>query len=187
MQATNKLYFSERARRILVSILLAVYLSCIIVWGSPDSAFSREFAHSLLPLFNYFGLYASYGVYSPDPAKFDQIFRAEVRFKDGTTKEWIFPHLLEWKNNDLMKQFKLPWVEWQYYMKWGRGHPELIRDAARYVAWIHRNAENPPVEVLIYWDCSTIVLPMDGDLSPPARKNVTELVDTYTVRPEDLR
>lgn len=177
----------KTAPRVVLSLGLFVYLSVLAIAASPPSPFRRFCDHIFKEPFNYWGLYNSYGVFAPDPAYYDQLFRAVVKFKDGSSKTWIFPYLRQWKDDDCQRQFKLAWEEWQYYFVWSKDNAVLLTDAAKYVAWLYRNPENPPVEVSIFRDFSDIVLPaIDAKPMPPLPKASERLLE-YSVRAEDQK
>ncbi len=177
----------EEMRRIVVSLLLFVYLSVLVIAASPSSPFHELCDRIFKGPFNYLGLYNSYGVFAPDPAFYDQIFRAVIEFSDGSKKTWVFPYLTQWKNDDCQRQFKLAWEEWQYYFMWSKNNRVLVTDAAKYIAWLHRNPTNQPVQVTIYRDFTDIVPPaIDGQSLPPLPQ-VTDEVFSYSVHPEDLK
>lgn len=173
---------SGMLKRIALSVLVACYITGAIIAGSPTSSLTIAWANTIKPVFNFFGLYNNYGVFAPDPAKYNQEFHAVIKFHDGTTKTWKFPSLLDYKE-DVMKQLKLPWVEWEYYFGWDAQNIVLLPDAARYITYIHRNASNQPVEVDIYRDYEDIALPGKGN----GKGTLSSLDLKYIVKEEDLK
>ncbi|MBX9772115.1 MAG: hypothetical protein K2X29_12130 [Candidatus Obscuribacterales bacterium] len=169
-------------KRILLSVLVAVYIVASIIAGSPYSPLTGSWTKFFKPTFNYLGLFNNFGVFSPDPAKYNQEFRAVIKFQDGKTVTWKFPSLLDYKNDDVMKQLKLPWVEWEYYFVWDPQNVVLLPDAAKYIAYIHRNPSNQPVQVDIYREHQNISVPGVADVAP-----VCDLILKYPVEDEDIR
>ena len=170
--------------RVVLSVFVAAYLLAFLAVGSPYSPLTGAWCNILRPPFNYFGLFNNFGVFAPNPATYNQEFRAVIQFKDGTKKSWKFPSLLDWKSNDVMKQKKLPWVEWEYYFLWDPQNVVLLPDAAQYLAYQHRNPQNPPVKVNIYRDYNNIALPVDDVPQPVVEK--TDLLLEYDVQEQDL-
>jgi hypothetical protein len=179
-------YF-EQARRIVLAVALFVYFTVLVIAASPASPFHRACDRTFKGPLNYWGLYNSYGVFAPDPASYNQIFRAVVKFRDGKVKTWMFPYLMQWKDDDCQRQFKLAWEEWQYYFLWSKDNLVLVTDAAKYVAWLHRSPDNPPVAVTIFRDFSDIVPPVSETKPLPPLPQVSEEIMEYSVKPEDLR
>lgn len=175
---------TDVVRRILVSILLLAYFVTALIAASPASALRTAALRFLKPPINYVGLYGEYDLFAPVPTNFNQTWTAVVEFEDGSKKTWAFPRSSNWKHDDLKRHFMFAWIEWQYYMIEA---PWLMNDAARYVAWLHRNPRNQPVAVVLYHDY-TIIRPEAADKpAPPVTAPTMKAKVFYKVRPEDLR
>jgi len=172
-------------KRILLSLIAALYIIVGIIAGAPYSPLVEAWTGFFKPVFNYFGLYNNFGVFAPDPAKYNQEFYAVIRFQDGTTNTWRFPSLLDYKNSDVMKQLKLPWVEWEYYFVWDPQNVVLLPDAAKYIAYVHRDSKNQPTQIEIFRDFQYIDLP--GKKEKDAGIAKSELLLKYDVQIEDLK
>jgi hypothetical protein len=174
----------ETIRRVVISFFLAAYILTAIIAGAFPSPLTVAWGQCLKPVFAYWGLYHNYGMFAPDPIDYNQTFRAIVKFRDGSIKDWRFPSLPDFKNDDLTRQRKLPWVEWQCYFAFDPANIIIVKDAARYVAWLHRNPTNPPVEVEIVRDSSKITV---GDDTQHKRETVQDSFLRYDVSEEDLQ
>ena len=174
----------ESIRQVVVSVVLAAYILAVVTVGAFPSPLTSAWSYWFKPALNYVGLYNSYGMFAPDPIKYNQEFRALIRYKDGSLSTWKFPSLPDWKNDDVTRQRKLPWVEWQCYFAFDPANDIIVEDAARYVAWLHRNPHNPPVQVEIVRDCCDIVV--ESKEAAPA-KVASGTILKYDVSEEDLK
>ncbi|MBX9878110.1 MAG: hypothetical protein K2Y22_06580 [Candidatus Obscuribacterales bacterium] len=181
----NTNYSFDLARRIALSCVAAMFIILGVTFGSPYSPLTLSWISLFRPLFSCVGLCNNFGVFAPDPAQYNQQFRAIVTFGDGTTTTWHFPSLVDYKNSDVMKQLKLPWVEWEYYLVWDQQNAVLLPDAAKYIAYIHRNPKNQPVQVEIFRDYQYISVP--GKIDKRAGVAKSDSVLKYAVQEEDLK
>src|SRR5579875_75902 len=175
------------ARKQVLAPVLLVYLVSAFVAASPPSAFTRLFSGFPGRVLDRLGLASNFGVFAPEPQDYNQQFEAVITFADGSKKRWVFPRLSQGKRQPGQMEQKFFWSEWQMYFMAvpARTQRALFRDAAKYVAWLHRNQGNQPVHVSIYRTYSMITVNTGRPQAAPAA--VTANVFDYPVAPEDLQ
>jgi hypothetical protein len=173
----------------MLNLFILFHLVALFSWGMPESAFRNRMAKPFEKYMLYSGLWHIWGMFAPVPLRFHFDVRAEIRFRDGSIKEWIAPRMEElpvWERAPKERYRK--WRERirseEFAVIWG--------DTARYIArQMDSNPGNPPVEVKMtrYW----MELPrpdMKRDYQPlTARFDPTNSF-TYTtipILPEDLK
>lgn len=173
------------AKRIAISAVLGAYILSAVIAGAYPSPLTSAWGNYLKTALSYWGLYHSYSMFAPDPIRYNQTFRALITFKDGSKTIWKFPSLPDFKDDDLVRQRKLPWVEWECYFAFDPSDIIIVEDAARYVAWMHRNPSNQPLTVEILRDYQNIKV--DARDKVTLEPVVTESVLRYPVSEDDLK
>ncbi len=187
MSAGVRKFLNKQARMTVMGIILIFYVAALIIEAAPPSAFTDAASRLINSRLNYLGIFENYGVYAPDPARYNQSLRAVIEFQDGSKKNWDFPDPSRMSCDDLTRQIKEKWVELEYYLCWdARNIHLLVPDAARYLAWLNRDRGNPPVKVTIYREKRPIVAPGLEEKDECARGIENQVLVTYLVRAEDL-
>lgn len=179
----------HRIGKAVASVLLGVYVFSAVVAASPPSAFGKFWARAVGSTLNRFGLYSSFALFAPYPEDFNQEFQANIRFADGSTKTWVFPHLALDKNSSKDINVEFFWTEWQIYFM-GIPSPareQLWLDAARYVAWLHRNPANQPVAVTIIRKYRMIIAPRNESDTGGLDAEREDVLYDYSVEQEKLK
>lgn len=175
------------AQKALINVFIVGYVLGSFVMCYPPSQFHDAAVSAVKPFFNFFGLYQFFCFYAPNPQTVHRIHVwAEIYFRDGSKKLWEFPRLDNFKNDFYQHQSNHRFYMWKNYIYSGELYPEIFPDAARFVARINWNPQNPPVTIIIYTQPVLTVLSRfdDGrDLKSalPVSKRFT-----YVVRPEEL-
>jgi hypothetical protein len=158
-------------KRATLNVFIAFNFAALFFWGLPDGPFRKYTARPFEKYVVYMGLWHIWGMFAPKPLDINFDVRATVKYQDGTTKEWIAPRMEELPiAQRVPKERFRKWRERirseEYMMIWD--------DTAHWIArQVHRNPQNPPVEVKMarWW---TEIPPPDlkQDYQPPI-KNVT--------------
>lgn len=184
MKVTAPLCFSARTR-IFISALILIYLLCIIMSAAPPSACTNGFERLLKIHLSYWGIFENYGMYAPNPVRYNQGFYAEITYTDGSQKIWRFPDLADLQGNDLLRQMLEKWTELEYYICWNQQSIRFLPDAARYIARISNRVDSHPVKVTIYRNYYPITVP--GVKQDKPLENLHQLLLNYSVTAEDLK
>lgn len=136
-------------RRIL-SVVLAAYVLCLFVIMSPPSPVTNALAEMANPLVSWLGSVTAFGIMGPQVLRRNIYYSAEVKFVDGTTKDWEFPHYIEGQTSDWQRQRQAFYFLWQYNMALNANSPELQQSAFRYVARMFRDQNRKPVFITLY-------------------------------------
>jgi hypothetical protein len=169
-------------KRAALNVFIAFHLVALFLWGLPDGSFRKYAAR---PFQNYIvnmGLWHIWGMFAPKPLDINFDVRATVKYKDGTTAEWIAPRMEElphtqrvprerfrkWRERIRADEFKMIWD-----------------DAAHWIArQMNRDPQNPPVEVKMTRWWTRIPDPnLRQDYQPPIKKVVFEKSYTYATFP----
>jgi hypothetical protein len=145
---------------IAMNVFIVFHLCAVFLWGLPDGAFRKKLTTPFAKYVRAVGLWHIWGMFAPGPLASIVDVRATVKYKDGSTAEWICPRMEElpvWQRTSKERYRK--WRErikaQEYMMIWD--------DAARWIArQKNTKPNNPPVEVKMtrWWT----------DIPPPNRK-----------------
>jgi len=125
------------------------------------------------------GLTQGWALFAPEPAAMNAYIVAQITYRDGQKKFWKFPmpqdygyyrryfmaRRLRWSMDNLQQENAALWP-----------------DAARYVARVNNDPNNPPVSVALIRHWSFIPPPMSGQPETWSQS----VFFTYTVSPLDL-
>ncbi len=179
-------------RKPVLTAILAPFYLCLLVVYSPPSAFTESFSRLMKPVLGYCGLYYAFRPFTPDPRPYDETFKAAVTFANGTNTTWLFPNMSQLLPTDLADHFHCMSAVWHVHL-WDcycyrlSKDQVLWRDAAKYVARLHRNSFNQPVSVSLISVHIPIVVPNATAKSPAAERIEEKDFYQYTVSPEDLK
>ena len=137
-------------RRVLTAFIL-VHVYIMVTWGLPGSRFRSNAIRPVDDYVIYSGLWHSWDMFSPEPLSVNFHVEAEVTFADGSKKVWEFPSM---EKLGIWEKFQK-----ERYRKW---RERVRQDAynmiwpytARYIARLHNNPTNPPVQVALirHWE-----------------------------------
>src|SRR5580704_16746441 len=145
------------AGRVIITLFLFWHLFCLAFWNMPASCALTEPAlrsDGSSWVRNYMtstGFMQGWGMFAPDPYSFDVYVTANVRYADGTVREWDFPRMvkmsyyLRWQKERWRKYIEISYSD-QYQYLW----PVMAK-------WVARTDNtmpgNPPisVELVRHW------------------------------------
>ena len=168
-------------RRVLLSVFLLFHLFVISVWSFPISLrplvkVKRVFA----PYMVWSGLTQGWSLFAPDPQYVNAYLDAQITYRDGHKKIWKFPMPQDFG------YYRRYFLERQ--RKWSSDNLRLDSnaflwpDAARYVARLNNDPNDPPVTVTLIRHWSFIAPPGSGQLETWSQYTFF----TYSVLPGDL-
>ena len=175
-------------KRAVLNVFIAFHAVALFLWGLPDGPFRSHTAWPFQRYVVYTGLWHIWGMFAPKPLDINFDVRATVKYRDGSTAEWIAPRVEEmsvWQR--MSKERFRKWRERirseEYIMVWD--------DTAHWVArQMNRNPQNPPVEVkLTRWWIDTPLPNLKQDYQPLPRRvvwNKSFTYGTYPITTKDL-
>jgi hypothetical protein len=177
----NVMPYPSPTRRVLISVFLLIHLFLILVWSSPIYPrpiikiwrFTRTYME-------WSGLDQRWNLFAPEPLVTNAYLVAQITYGDGQKKKWKFPTPEDY--GYYRRYFMDRQVGWTYETLGKNSNAALWPDAARYVARLNNQPNNPPVKVELIRHWSTIALPMSGQ---PETWN-EYILFTYSVVPGDL-
>ena len=137
----------------------------------------------------YAGLWHKWSMFAPSPYSLNYDLRANVEFKDGSKKEWVWPRMEElsmWKR--LSKERFRKWRE----LMFTDNYSHIWRYNARFVARQYYNDPlNPPVKVTLTRCWNSIPPPVPGrDRQRRPKKfvaNASYVLGTFKITEKDLQ
>jgi hypothetical protein len=176
-------------KRFALNLFIGFHLLALALWGLPDTAFRNRMANPFERYVVYTGFWHIWGMFAPGPLNVHYDIRAQVKYKDGSTNEWICPRMQEFSVWERVPK--------ERYRKWReRIHGEDFRmvwpDTARYVARVmNTNPTNPPVEVKLVRHWINIPPPdLSQDYQPMPKGFTPTNAFVYhrsAIRPQDLQ
>jgi hypothetical protein len=176
-------------KRTALNVFIAFHVFALFFWGLPESLFRTRMIRPFESYYFFAGLWHNWNMFAPMPLIVNFDVRAQVKYRDGSSAEWIAPRMQElpmweraskeryrkWREKIRTDDFKGIW-------------PETARFVARQM---NRRPDNPPVQVKLtrYW----INIPkpkFQTDFQPiPASYNPTNSYTYFTlpIQPEDLK
>lgn len=138
-------------KRGLLNVFIAFHIFILFFWGLPDSPFRNRMIRPIEKYVVYTGLWHIWGMFAPMPLTTHFDVRAQVKYQDGSTAEWIAPRMEElsvWER-----------VPKERFRKWRErirsdDYAQIWDVTAQYIARVmNKNPKNPPVEVQLtrYW------------------------------------
>lgn len=139
----------EHIGRPILSAVLAAYVFCLFVIMSPPSAMGNALITFIRPVISWMGTITPFGIMGPEVFRKNVYYSARIRFVDGSTKEWQFPHYLEGATSDWQHQKLAFYFLWQYNLA-SENSNELQLSVFRYIARLFHDERNEPVQITIY-------------------------------------
>jgi hypothetical protein len=150
----------QRMQRPILSTALAVYVVCLFLIMSPPSPVVNALVTFVRPLVSWLGSVTPFGIMGPQVLRKNVYYSAKIKFADGSTKDWEFPHFLEGETTDWQHQKLAFYFLWQYNMAFSNSNA-LALSAFRYIARHFHDEHNEPVLITIYEHSSEIQEPTD--------------------------
>jgi hypothetical protein len=169
------------AKRVFLSVFILFHLFVIVIWSSP--LYWRPFAkikRVIAPYMTWSGLAQGWALFAPDPESMNAYLVAEITYRDGQKKNWNFPmpqYFGYYRRYFMERQRK--WSSEKLRLD---SNSALWPDAARYVARMNNDPDNPPVIVTLTRHWSYVPPPMSGRPETWCQY----IFFTYTVSPRDL-
>lgn len=170
-----------RFRMALVNAFVAFHLVAIAAWLAPPGWLLRDRVAALVgPYLNAVGLAQSWGMFSPDPPRFNPTITASLRYADGRTRTWAVPPLDG--AGELERTQKWRYRRWSWHLV-AQDDPRLWADAARWVVRRHgSDPANPAVAVAL--KVRTVPIPPPGGGAAAGKGAREVVVASFDVRPE---
>lgn len=169
-------------KRAFLSVFLLFHLFVILVWSLPfSSRATRRINRVIAPYMIWSGLTQGWALFAPNPGSVNAYLVARITYQDGRNKTWNFPmpqYYGYYRRYFMERQRK--WSSDNLRMDY---NAILWPDAARYVARLNNDPNDPPVTVALVRHWSLVPPPNSGQ--PESWSEQTFF--TYTVQPEDLR
>jgi hypothetical protein len=176
---------------------IILYVLLITVFTLPKTNHPAEFARlamklretaqaSIRPVLFYTGLWQNWDMFSPNPLSTNFDVEAEITFKDGSKKIWIFPKME--RLGFLERYQKERYRKFREYVRM-ESHKVIWHDVSRWIARQFNDPENPPTNLSLirYW--TPIPAPSEHDYQPiiPIKKHTNQYIYFSTkITPEDL-
>jgi hypothetical protein len=178
-------------RKPLISAFIIFHCGLNLTYMFNYHPYQNNIVHMFWGYYHYLGLDQDFGVFAPYPRNQNPHLLALITYKDGTTKLWMAPRME--RLDQLTRMQKERYRKFfDDNLAWGM-YKTLWPDIAAYVARTNNDdATNPPQSVTVI-RFSAIVLPPETGLKDENKplKNephfIKETIQTYRVRPEDLR
>jgi hypothetical protein len=169
----------------VVNLFIVFHVAAFLAWCLPiQSLIVTNFKERIKSYMLASSLFQSWDMFAPDPLRLNLRVDAEITFRDGETRTWYFPRMDELGFVD--RYFKERYRKYATEYLRADGYEALRPDAARYVARLHNQPENPPVTVTLYRSWSQMQRPApDGSYRADPWTRVSFF--TYTVTPGDLQ
>jgi hypothetical protein len=172
-------------KRAMISGFIAFHLIAIMAASfPPTSLFLEATKEAIKPYMLWTGLWQTWAMFAPDPPSFNNYLDAEITYRSGHKSVWKFPVPIDYG------YYRRYFME--RYRKWGSDYVRtdansvLWPDAARYVAWVNNDRNDPPdtVKLVRHW---SRIPPIDSvrTAGPPHWDRYVYFV--YAVKPGDLR
>ncbi|HLX46628.1 MAG TPA: hypothetical protein VKR43_24435 [Bryobacteraceae bacterium] len=178
----DKRPWAPRVTRAAINAFLIFHLVGIICWSMPLTNPLLTAGRNLIrPYFLWAGLFQSWDMFSPTPRAINSYIEAIVLYKDGTTKNWVFPRMDRLSLTE--RYFK------ERYRKFAENlfedtNSALWPDAARRIARLNATGQSEPAMVFLVRYSSPIV-PQNEPHLPAAWDS--QVFYAYTVEPGDVK
>ncbi|HLZ71117.1 MAG TPA: hypothetical protein VKV26_14540 [Dehalococcoidia bacterium] len=155
-------------RRAALSVLILLHIAAVLVWLLPASQ-ARSAVQGVSDRYiNFAGIWQSWGMFAPEPANLNLYIHAQIRYSDGSKRDWSFPRMdqLDFVTRYRLERFR-KYEEYAHLDAYAAIWPDLARWVARQNVG---NPANPPVLVTLirsWWEVPPP--PANGDIShdPP--------------------
>jgi hypothetical protein len=176
-------------KRALLNLFIIAHVTLLFLWGLPSNRFATFVTRPVRSYVIFAGLWHNWSMFAPSPYTLNYDMRARVEFKDGTSKDWIWPRVNEMS---ILKR-----IPKERFRKWR----ELMFNDDFAASWIHNakfvarqlntTASNPPVKVTLtrFWrpvpppNLKQDYQPFPKDFSPTH----SFCIGTYPIAPKDLQ
>ncbi|MBX9721711.1 MAG: hypothetical protein K2X81_09975 [Candidatus Obscuribacterales bacterium] len=118
----------------------------VILWLCPDCNLRTELIAPFVSYLNFFELWQGWSVFEK-PRTYNGYLTAIITFKTGQKKVWEFPRME--KLGIAEKMFKEKYRRWTNDCVSDESKPYLWPDAARYIARLNNDPNDPPISVSI--------------------------------------
>lgn len=173
--------YASPTKRWLISVFLLFHLFVIFVWAFPiDTRPLLKIQRAIASYMAWSGLTQGWRLFAPDPQSMNSYVTAQITYRDSQKKTWQFPMPQDY--GYYRRYFKARQLEWGAISLRLDNNAVLWPDAARYVARLNNNLDNPPVTIALIRHWSYIPPPMSGQ--PETWSQYTFF--TYSVLPGDL-
>lgn len=173
--------YASPTKRWLISVFLLFHLFVIFVWAFPiDTRPLLKIQRAIASYMAWSGLTQGWRLFAPDPQSMNSYVTAQITYRDSQKKTWQFPMPQDY--GYYRRYFMDRQVGWSYESLGKNSNAVLWPDAARYVARLNNQPNNPPVTVVLVRHWSTITLPISSQ--PETWHEYT--LFTYSVLPGDL-
>jgi hypothetical protein len=169
-------------KRLLLNVFIMVHLLFLFVWTLPYNARWDIRARSVIaPYMNLAGLNQGWNLFAPEPQSINAYLVAEITYRDDQRRIWKFP--LPQDFGYFRRYFMARQLKWSADNLRLDDNAALWPDAARYVARLNDDPDNPPVTVTFIRNWSFVEPPGSG--RPDVWKHFTFF--KYSVLPSDLQ
>lgn len=173
-----------RIRKPIILVALGWHFAGVILWLCPPCALRTELIAPFVSYLNFFGLWQGWSVFE-QPRQYNGYLTAVVTFRDGSQKVWEFPRME--KLGLIEKMFKERYRRWTNDCVSDESKQYLWPDAARYIARLNRDGQNPPAFVTIVRHWMWIPAPDKGLGVPmPVQDDGQSVLYTGMISAEDL-
>jgi hypothetical protein len=148
-------------KRLIVNVFISVHLVFLLIWTLPFNARWDLRAKSIIaPYMNLSGLNQGWNLFAPEPQSINAYLVAEIAYRDGQSKTWKFPVPQDF--GIFRRYFMARQLKWSADNLRLDDNHALWPDAARYVARLNNQPDNPPVAVTLIRHWSFIPPPQSG-------------------------
>jgi hypothetical protein len=167
-------------RKVLLSIFLSIYVSCIWLMACPPQwTITRRVVAPMRWVLQYIGIWFDPGLFAPAPPLELHRFDCRVIFNDGSIVHWKYPRdgTFVWDKKMYERLFLV-------YILNGETTKRIYPSFARYLVREHQTASRSPmiVEIIRY---DSPIAPPESILAAPTPER-EHLLYRYIVMPEDL-
>jgi hypothetical protein len=169
-------------KRVLLNVFIGGNLLFILVWAFPFNArWSIGTRRLIAPYMNLSGLTQGWNLFAPEPQSINAYLVAEITYRDGQIRTWNFPMPQDY--GYFRRYFMARQLKWSADNLRLDENAALWPDAARYVARLNNQPDNPPAKVALIRHWMFIPPPESGQ--PGTWYQFTFF--NYSVTPGDLR
>ncbi|HEY9787965.1 MAG TPA: hypothetical protein V6D17_21430 [Candidatus Obscuribacterales bacterium] len=178
----------EQARakkKLIPGLLITTYIFILGLMLLPSWPARDALIKPFQPFWGAFGLWQAWNLFSPEIRTENLHIVATITFKDGSIIVWEFPRQERRTGIDQMRA--------ERFRKWVNDRVRkntygiVLPDAARFIARLHRNKENPPAGITIMIHSAPIPPPGVAPQAPLPTHYQHKTIYTYKVEAEDLQ
>ena len=142
---------AKRKWHIIMSIPIAVYFFCTLVFLSPKTEWRDRLVDRITPFWNYWRLDQNWALFSPVIRDINYHSSAIITFQDGTKTIWDLPRMNKLYMETEYRDEK--WRKWSGDSVPWPSYKEYWPDLARYIGRKFYNPTNKPVAIVLglYW------------------------------------